>query len=158
VGSRPREGAGADAAVPGPVEELLAAARDELRMDAALLSEVREGREVVLWAVGNGRVPPARGVSIPLADTVCRHLLDGTITNVVPDTGRVPVLRDLPVVRAAGYRSYIGVAIGLAGGAQFVLCCVSNEVRPGLGGEDVRFLEGLADQLRPVLGRAVRPV
>src|SRR4051794_38612404 len=41
----------------GAVERVLAVARRELRMDAALLSEVRDGREIVLWATGNGRMP-----------------------------------------------------------------------------------------------------
>src|SRR4051795_5439273 len=41
----------------GAVERVLAVARRELRMDAAVLSEVRDGREIVLWATGNGRMP-----------------------------------------------------------------------------------------------------
>ena len=154
VSSRPREGAGADACLPGPIEELLADAREELRMDAALLSQIRDGREVVLSAVGNGRVPAAAGVSSPLGDTICRHLLEGTIAGVVPDTGREAALRELPVVRDSGLRSYVGVAIGIPGDGRFVLCCVASDARPDLGEEDVRFLRGLAEQLRPVLGWA----
>lgn len=158
VGSRPREGLGTDAAPPAPIEELLAEARHELRMDAALLSEVRNGREAVLWAVGNGRIPVRPGVSVPLTNTICRHLLDGSIAGVVRDTRREAALRAVPLVRETGLRSYMGVVISVPGDGQFVLCCVARDVRPDLGEEDVRFLQGLSEQLRPVLRRAARPV
>src|SRR3954467_8092115 len=58
------------------VEGVLARARRELRMDAALLTEVVAGREVVLSAVGNGRIPGyVAGAAAPLDDTICRMLL-----------------------------------------------------------------------------------
>ncbi|MEA2284708.1 MAG: hypothetical protein QOJ21_751 [Solirubrobacteraceae bacterium] len=155
VGSRPREWS--DAAGSGPIEELLSDARHELRMDAALLSEARDGIEIVRWAVSNGRVPAARDISVPLADTICRHLLEGTISSVVCDTGGVAALRDLPLVREAGIGSYVGVEVRVPGQGRFVLCCVASDARPDLGDDDVRFLDVLAEQLRPVLGRSVRP-
>ena len=58
-------------------------------MDVALLSEVRDGREIVLWAVGNGRLPEfVPGASAPLRDTICQRLLDGTIDSIVHDARR----------------------------------------------------------------------
>src|SRR4051794_12457854 len=50
----------------GVVERVLAVARRELKMDVAMLSEVRDGREVVLWAVGNGIPALVPGASAPL--------------------------------------------------------------------------------------------
>ena len=55
----------------GAVERVLAVARRELKMDVALLSEVRDGREIVLWAVGNGRLPEfVPGASAQLRETM----------------------------------------------------------------------------------------
>src|SRR4051794_41979391 len=85
----------------GAVDRVLAVARRELRMDVALLSEVRDGREVVLWAVGNGRIPAVvAGASAALSDTICRRLLDGTVAGIVHDAAADPRVRDLPAVRA----------------------------------------------------------
>ncbi len=33
----------------------------------------------------------------------------------------------------------------------YVLCCLANEARPDLGDRDVRFLQGIAESLRPLL-------
>ncbi len=121
-------------------------------MDAALVSEVRDDREVVRWAVGGGRVPRAQpGQSAPLEDTICRRLLDGTIGNLVPDAEADPHVRDVPAVRTGPIRAYIGVPMTSASARRYVLCCLAGEARPDLGAADVRFLYGLVESLRPRL-------
>ena len=60
----------------GQVRAKLAMACRELDADAALLSEIRAGREYVRWGAGeDGYV----GLAVPLRDTVCERLLDGRI-------------------------------------------------------------------------------
>jgi GAF domain-containing protein len=137
------------------VERVLARARRELRMDAALLTEVVGDREVVRAAVGNGRVPGfASGAASPLDDTVCKQLLDGTIGSVVRDTAGDARTRDLPVVKLTGLAAYIGVPIAGAAARRYVLCCLAGEARPDLTEADVRFLRGLATALRPAIDEA----
>jgi GAF domain-containing protein len=139
----------------GAVERVLAVARRELKMDVALLSEVRDGREVILWAVGNERIPAfVPGAAAPLRDTICQRLLDGTISSVVHDTANDPRVRDLPVVRGTGLGAYIGVPLTGAAARRYVLCCLASEARPDLGEHDVRFLRGLVESLRPAVDRA----
>jgi GAF domain-containing protein len=139
----------------GAVERVLAVARRELKMDVALLSEVRDGREVVLWAVGNGRIPAVvPGAAAPLRETICQRLLDGTIDSVVHDTANDPRVRDLPVVRATGLGAYIGVPLTGSAARRYVLCCLASEARPDLGERDVHFLRGLVESLRPAVDRA----
>jgi GAF domain-containing protein/ribosomal protein L37E len=139
----------------GAVEHVLAVARRELRMDIALLSEVREGREIVLWAVGNGRLPGfVPGASAPLRDTICRRLLDGTIDHIVHDARTDARVRDLPAAQAAGLGAYIGVPLTGAAARRYVLCCVAREARPDLSEGDVRFLRGLVESVRPAVDRA----
>jgi hypothetical protein len=140
----------ADAGSGGPIERVLALAREELRMDAAVVSEIRDGCEVVLWAVGNGRLAAGvPGTSERLDDTICRRLLDGTIGNLVTDVRGDPHLRHLPVVRNGPIGAYI--AVPLSGGAarRYILCCLAREARPDLGEADVRFLRGLVESVRP---------
>jgi len=139
----------------GAVERVLAVARRELRMDAALLSEVRDGREIVLWATGNGRIPAAApGASAPLRATICQRLLDGTIENIVHDAAADPRVRDLPTVRAAGVGAYIGVPLMGAAARRYVLCCLAAEARPELSERDVQFLRGLVESVRPAVDRS----
>jgi hypothetical protein len=153
--ARPREGPGA-ADRTGPVERLLAMAQHELRMDAAVLSEARDGREVVLSAVGNDRIPAAsRGVSAPLDETICGRVLDGTIGGVVNDTAVDAALCELPLVRETGLRAYIGVPLSVDAMRDYVLCCLALEARPDLGEADVLFLRGLVENAHPVLDRLV---
>jgi GAF domain-containing protein len=139
----------------GAVERVLAVARRELRMDVAVLSEVRDGREVVLWAVGTERNPAfVPGAAAPLRDTICQRLLDGTIDSVVHDTATDPRVRDLPAVRAAGVGAYIGVPLTGSAARRYVLCCLAAEARPDLSDHDVRFLRGLVESIRPAVDRA----
>jgi GAF domain-containing protein len=139
----------------GAVERVLAVARRELRMDVALLSEVRDGREIVLWAVGNGRLPQVvAGVSAPLRETVCQRLLDGTIDSIVHDARVDARVSDLPAVRAAGLGAYIGVPLTGSAARRYVLCCITRDARPDLSDTDVRFLRGLVESVRPAVDRA----
>jgi GAF domain-containing protein/ribosomal protein L37E len=139
----------------GAVERVLAVARRELRMDVALLSEVRDGREVVLWATGNGRIPAAvPGAGAPLRQTICQRLLDGTIDGIVHDAATDARVRELPVVRGAGVGAYIGVPLTAAAARRYVLCCLAAEARPDLSERDVRFLRGLVESVRPAVDRA----
>jgi GAF domain-containing protein len=139
----------------GAVEHVLAVARRETKMDVALLSEVRDGREVILWAVGNGRLPTfVGGAGAALADTICQRLLDGTIDGIVHDAATDPRVRDLPVVRATGLGAYIGVPLTAAAARRYVLCCLAGEARPDLSERHVRFLRGLVERIRPAVDRA----
>lgn len=135
------------------IERVLTRARRELRMDAALLTEVVRDSEVVVAAVGNGRLPGfARGMSAPLRDTICKQLLDGTIDHVVRDAAGDARTRDLPAVRSAGLAAYIGVPLTGAAARRYVLCCLAGEARPDLTDADVAFLRGLVASLGTVIG------
>src|SRR4051812_13654922 len=120
-------------------------ARRELRADAALLSEIRAGREHVRWAVGDW---PHGTRSYPLRDTICERLLSGRIASVVPDTQAEPALSDVALGKV---RAYVGVPFKTGDARVYVLCCLAHEARPDLDASDVRFLQGLAESLRPVL-------
>jgi GAF domain-containing protein len=132
----------------GAVHRTMQLARTELGVDTVLISEIGVGRETVRWAVGDEAFPGlAPGASLPLEDTICRHLLEGRIAPLVPDLEQDPVLADLAVLRAAGVRAYLGVPLTSADARQYVLCCLAREARPDLGDADVRFLTGLTESL-----------
>src|SRR4051794_38910413 len=132
----------------GQVRAKLAMACRELDADAALLSEVRNGREHVRWGAGESAYV---GVSFPLSDTVCARLLDGRISNVVCDATLEESLNQLAGVKEGRIRAYIGVPLETEDARAYVLCCLAREARPDLGEADVRFLQGVAESLRPLL-------
>jgi hypothetical protein len=128
----------------GEVQVKLQMARRELKADAALLSEIREGREHIRWAAGKDWA----GRSFPLRDTICERLLSGAIGSVVADTHAEPALKGVALGDVA---AYIGVPLKTADARAYVLCCLAHEARPDLGEADVRFLMGLMESLRGVL-------
>ena len=132
----------------GQLRAKLAMACRELHADAALLSEIRNGREHVRWGAGEAGYV---GSSFPLSDTMCARLLDGRIDNVVSDTTLEESLNQLAGVKDGAVRAYIGVPFETDDARAYVLCCLAREARPDLGEADVRFLQGVAESLRPLL-------
>jgi hypothetical protein len=127
------------------VDAKLQMACRELKTDAALLTEIRGGREHIRFAAGRNWA----GRSFPLRDTICERLLSGAIGSVVADTHAEPALKG---VALGDVGAYIGVQFKSADARAYVLCCLAHEARHDLGEADVRFLAGLAESLRPVLG------
>jgi GAF domain-containing protein len=132
----------------GQLRAKLQMACRELNADAALLSEIRSGREHVRWGAGEAGFV---GSSFPLSDTVCARLLDGRIANVVSDARLEESLNQLAGVTDGTVRAYIGVPFETEDARAYVLCCLAREARPDLGEADVRFLQGVAESLRPLL-------
>jgi GAF domain-containing protein len=124
-------------------------------MDLAVVSEVRAGREVVLQAVGGPAFGFVPGSSRPLENTVCQHLLDGLIANVVPDVEAEPVLREVRVVRERGIRAYVGVPLTDLHARLLVLCCLARAAHPELVEADARSLRGLGETVLTELRGAV---
>ena len=127
------------------VRAKLRMAMRELRVNTALLTEVRDGREHIRFQAGEGRYV---GRSYALRETVCERLLSGAIGPVVPDVTAEPALAG---VQTGEVRAYIGVPFSAADARAYVLCCLAREARPDLGDADVRFLQGVAESLRPLL-------
>jgi GAF domain-containing protein len=125
----------------------------ETTRDAALVSEIADDRETILWRAGDAPsfADLRPGAAMPLADTVCRRLLEGRIAGAVPDTRAEAALRDVPLVREGRVGAYLGVPLRTADARLFVLCCLAGERRPELGAEDLRFLAGLAETVRAVV-------
>ena len=142
VGPRPARAADGEVRAKLPM-----ACRELQRRRRAADRDPRRARAHPLGG-GRGRL---RGRSVPLRDTICERLLDGRIGSMVADTrGRAGAAA---ASRSATSRAYIGVPFTTADARAYVLCCLAHEARPDLGEADVRFLQGLAESLRPVLGR-----
>jgi GAF domain-containing protein len=129
-----------------PITAALKLAQMETEMDAAVLGEVCDGRELVRFVAGDaGSFGLRAGASAPIEDTYCHRLLTGRLSNVVPDAQADEQLHDLEITRAACVGAYIGVPLTALDARLYVLSCLAHEQRPQLGERDVLFLRDLGE-------------
>jgi GAF domain-containing protein len=134
------------------LDQLLRMTRNLLDTDVAVLTEIRDGREVAERADGEW---PGRGslqqTSLALENTFCQRMLDGRIGNYIRDTSTDARVSDLAMARHLGVRAWLGVPIELSDMRLYVLCCLASESRPNIGEPEVRLLKGLAESVRAEL-------
>jgi GAF domain-containing protein len=123
--------------------------RELLDVDVALLTEIRDGREIARrvdgdWPGGGS----LQNVSLALDETFCQRMLDGRIGNYVRDTRSDSRVDDLAMARNLGVRAWLGVPINVSDARLYVLCCLASEARPSIGDREVRLLLGLAESVR----------
>lgn len=126
------------------VEQALVAAREHLGMDASYITTIDSRIQTIHALVSDpDTVNRYQGTVFPVEQTYCMRMLGGQIPNAVPDTRAEPAISDLAVT--GEFHAYVGVPVKLSDGSVHgTLCCVSRETRPGLGLDEVRFMEVLA--------------
>ena len=131
---------------PETVERALAAAREELGMEVAFVSEFDRQQMVFRKLVGDGGSFGWReGESVPLDDTFCRLLAEGRLPNVIPDATTDERVNSLDVTGEARIGSYVGVPIRFSDGSLYgTLCALSHSPDPSLRERDARFVAVLA--------------
>jgi GAF domain-containing protein len=134
------------------LDQLLCMTRVLLDTDIALLTEIRDGREMAQrvdgeWPGGGS----LQDTSLPLEDTFCQRMLDGRIGNYIRDARADTRVNDLAMARQLGVRAWLGVPIQLSDMRLYVLCCLACESRSSIGEREVRILAGLAESVRAEL-------
>ena len=143
------------------VRGLLRAAREQLRVDIAYFTKFSEGAEHIDYLEGDeSPFSFGEGSAIPLDETYCRRVIEGTAPSVVPDSAREPRMHDLPVADALG--SYLGVPVRLSDGRIYgTVCCASQDPDEALtqaAEARIRTLaEGLATLIEDGDGAAAAP-
>lgn len=131
------------------LDALMDLTRELLDTDVALLTEIKDGREIARRAAGEwAPLTSQKGLSVALNETFCQRMLDGRIGNYVGDAHTDERVSDLAMARQLGVRAWIGVPIELSDMQLYVLCCLARESRPDLGAREVRLLLGLAESIR----------
>jgi GAF domain-containing protein len=127
------------------VTQALAAAQDRLGMDASYITTIDSRTQTIHGMFGDADIVSRyQGTVFPVEQTFCMRMLNGDIPNAVPDTRAEPSISGLDATRE--FHAYVGVPLKLSDGRiHGTLCCVSTDTRPGLGPDDVRFLQVLAD-------------
>jgi signal transduction histidine kinase len=131
---------------PEVIERALAAAKEELGLEVAFVSEFAEQRMIFRELVGDAESFGWRqDESIPLDDTFCRLLMEGRLPNVIPDAKNDKRVNCLDVTGEAGIGSYVGVPIRFSDGRLYgTLCALGHSPHPSLDDQDARFMRVLA--------------
>ena len=108
------------------VRGLLRAAREQLCVDIAYFTKFSEGAEQMRFVEGDSApFGFGEGTAIPLDETYCRRVIEGTAPTVVPDAAREPRMQDLAAGDEIG--SYVGVPVRLSDGRIYgTVCCAAQ--------------------------------
>src|SRR5215208_6930071 len=148
---------------PETVGRVLEAAREELGMDVAFVSEFAHQRLIFRRLVGEaGSFGWQEGESVPLDDTFCRLLLEGRLPSAIPDAKADGRVRFLEITGKAGIGSYVGAPIRFSDGTLYgTFCVLSHSPEPSLAERDAQFVRVLArlvaeqiERERHLLGKA----
>jgi len=81
-----------------------------------------------------------------LDDVYCRHILEGRLPELIPDTAAEPLAAALPITRAASIGSHLSVPIRLPDGRPYgMFCCIGFRPDPSLNERDLQTLRAFAE-------------
>ncbi|WP_018146569.1 sensor domain-containing phosphodiesterase [Henriciella marina] len=133
------------------IDRALDAIRKHLGMPIAYLSEFVGNESVFRHVAAPGledliKVGDARS----LDDVYCRHIVEGRLPNLIPDTSDVPLAADMPVTQAVPIGSHASIPILLDDGSVYgMFCCLSPEPNDSLNARDLETMKlfaGLATE------------
>ncbi len=133
------------------VRGLLRAAREQLSVDIAYFTKFSEGTEQINFLEGDSTTFTfGEGTAIPLDETYCKRVIEGTAPSIVPDASREPRMQDLAVADALG--SYLGVPVRLSDGRIYgAVCCASHDRNETLSTAAQERIRSLAEILAKVV-------
>jgi GAF domain-containing protein len=143
---------------PETIEQSLSLVREALQMDVAFVSEFAGERLVFRAIEGDAESFGWReGEGFPIDDSYCKRVLDGRISDVVPDAKGEDPTKDLRVTSEADIGSYLAVPLLLSDGRLYgTLCCVSHTPDPWLRQRDLELMERVARRVVEQLEREER--
>jgi signal transduction histidine kinase len=131
---------------PETIERVLEAAKEELGMEVAFVSEFTQRRMVFRKLAGEAEsFGWKEDDSVPVDDTFCQLLLEGRLPNVIPDAKADGRVKFLNVTGEAGIGSYVGAPIRFSDGHLYgTFCVLSHSPEPSLVERDGQFVRVLA--------------
>ncbi|HEX2829569.1 MAG TPA: EAL domain-containing protein [Burkholderiales bacterium] len=125
----------------------LRALRIHLGMDIAFIAQFRGGRRVFRYvdcAQPNDAIQV--GASDAMDDSYCKHVLEGALPELIPDTSEIPAAQELAMTRLVPVGAHLSVPIRLYDGTVFgTLGCISTEADRSLGARDLSMMRVFAE-------------
>ena len=137
------------------ISDALHAARINLGMEVAFVSEFKAGRRVFRYVdavAGQAAVQP--GASHPLEESYCQRIVDGRLPELIGDTAHYEEARRLAVTAQLSIGAYLGVPIRYGDGRLHgTLCCFSSRPDNTLNERDLHTVRFFAGFVGSVLDR-----
>ncbi len=129
------------------IERIVEVAHRQLSLDAAYVSEFRDGSRLYRAVAGDAASFNIAGThGLPAVATLDQRMVTGEIPQVIRDTSADRRVADLFVTRYSGIGAYVGVPIRLSDGTVYgALACISHEPDRSLDGRAVRLLSMLGE-------------
>lgn len=139
----PREGA----AEGDVVERALHAIRAHLGMEVAYVSQFVGDRAVFREVDAPGLDAMIKaGDSVSLDDVYCRHILEGRLPELIPDTADEPVALALPITGALPIGKHMSVPVRLPDGSIYgMFCCLGFAPDRSLHQRDLQMMRAFAE-------------
>jgi EAL domain-containing protein (putative c-di-GMP-specific phosphodiesterase class I) len=133
-------------AVSDSLSDLLCAIRDYLNMDVAFISEFASGKRIIRCVASrHENIPFKAGDTNALADTYCKHIVDGILPQWMADTSQNETAAELAIHAKIDIGSYVGVPVRLSDGRLYgTFCCFNHEPAPSLTDRDLGMLHVFA--------------
>lgn len=121
--------------------------RTHLGMQVAYVSEFVDNRSVFRQVDAPGLEHLIKvGDSQSLDDVYCRHILEGRIPNLMPDTAAVPLAAAMPITSAVPIGKHMSVPLRLESGEVYgMFCCLGPEADGSLNERDLQTMKVFAD-------------
>ncbi|MBO6727315.1 MAG: EAL domain-containing protein [Rhizobiaceae bacterium] len=121
--------------------------RSHLGMDVAYVSEFVGNESVFREVDAPGLEALIKvGDRRSLDDIYCRHILEGRLPELIPDTGQIPLAASMPITSAVPIGSHVSIPIKLPDGRPYgMFCCLSARPDRSLGQRDLEIMRAFAD-------------
>lgn len=129
------------------LQRTLAAVRTHLGLQIAYISEF-EGNDSVFRVVD---APGWEHLAKPgdrhsLDDAYCRHILEGRLPELIPDTAAEPLAMGLPITAAVPIGAHVSVPLRLPDGEIYgMFCCLGPSADPSLNARDLAMMRTFAE-------------
>jgi len=128
------------------VDRVLHALRTHLGMDVAFVSQFRGDERVFEYVDAGGSSPIAKGDALSLDIGYCRHVVEGRLPELIPDTHLLPLAMSLPETTAIPIGSHLSVPIHLSDGRLYgTFCCFGYASDDSLSQRDLQVMRVFAE-------------
>lgn len=148
-------GIGTDDRAQGAITVALEAVRKHLGMEIAYVSEFIDGRSVFRKVDAPGLEALIKaGDSQSLDDVYCRHILEGRLPELMPDTAHYALAQSMPITHAVPIKAHMSVPIRLPDGRAYgMFCCLSPHANKSLNLRDLQVMKVFADMAAHQINR-----
>src|SRR5262245_34172889 len=141
----------------GMVKRSLQAIRTHLDMEVAYVSEF-VGDQIVFREVDapglEAMVKP--GDKRSLDEVYCRHILEGRLPELIPDTAAEPVAMAMPITSAVPIGKHMSVPIRMQDGSVYgMFCCLGFAADHSLHERDMQMMRVFAELAAFEIGREI---